>query len=303
MLILLVTAGSITILYILALFLVARASIYPPRVPEFISPGQMGLPQENVEFPSRDGHRLSGWWVPGEEDLVVICAHGYMMNRCEFVPMARALAESGASLLFFDFRAHGQSDRTKCTIGPNESRDVLGAIDYAETRCPGAQIAILGSSMGAAASVLATVEEPSKVDGLILDGLYRSLHEAGKGWWLFLGGRALQSILGPTIIFGRMLTGVSPKQVRIDLALGTLAGKPILIFNGTADPIVPVSSAQANFDSAGSNAHIEWFEGAGHGNPRFREPVRYEQLVRAFLCRIRQGISSNPATSEPEGSS
>ncbi len=288
---------GLALIYVLSLFVVARVSVHPPRVPEFISPGTLGFPQDNVTFPSLDEVELAGWWVEGSPELVIICAHGYMMNRCEFVPMTGALRTSGASLLFFDFRGHGKSAKERCTIGPHEGRDVQGAIRYAQSRHPDAKIILLGSSMGAAASVLAAIEDPEAVDGLILDGLYRSLDEAGKGWWLFLGGKGLQRLLGPTILFGRALTGVSPRTVRIDLALKALAGKPMLILNGTDDPIVPKAAATANHAAAGQYATIEWFEGAGHGNPRFREPERYQALILEFLRQISQKPASIPATS------
>lgn len=291
----LIILTAIAIIYLIVLYVVARVSVFPPRVPEFISPGQLELPQENVDLQTDDGHRIAAWWVPQETNLVLICAHGYVMNRCEFVPLAPILYRAGASLLFFDFRAHGHSDKTKCTIGPTESQDARAAIAFAKARKPGAKIVLLGSSMGAAACTMAALEAPEDVDGLILDGMYRSLDEAGKGWWLFLGGKALQRVLGPTILFARAMTGVAPKKIRMDLALQSLSDKPIMIINGTADPIVPKAAAEAN--QIAGKAEIEWFEGAGHGNPRFREPERYANILVQFLRRFSRGDADSNATS------
>ena len=49
---------------LLANFVATRATLRPPRTPFFITPRDLGLPYQNVAFPSRDGIRLHGWWLP-----------------------------------------------------------------------------------------------------------------------------------------------------------------------------------------------------------------------------------------------
>ncbi|MER3462415.1 MAG: alpha/beta hydrolase, partial [Armatimonadota bacterium] len=71
-------------LYLLVLALAAYIATHPPRSPIFLSPAALGAPMEEVEFPSRDGTPLSGWWVPSENARgVAILLHGYVMNRSE----------------------------------------------------------------------------------------------------------------------------------------------------------------------------------------------------------------------------
>lgn len=292
-----ITLAVAGLLYLLINYLVARVAIYPPRVPLYFAPGVSGLPQESVEFESGDGTLIRGWWCEADGDVVVIACHGYLMNRCELAPLAGLFVEHGVSSLYFDFRAHGKSDGRRSTVGYEERWDVLAAIEWVRQRKPGARIVLFGSSMGAAASVLATGEAPESVHGLILDGVYRRMDEAGRGWWEFLGGKWLGVVLRPTVWFGRMLTGFDPKTVDVAAVLRALPDLPILFINGDRDVIVPPASAEENYAAAGGMARSEWFAGAGHGEPRFREPERYRELLAEFLRELPQKTTETSATS------
>ncbi|MCS6923800.1 MAG: hypothetical protein NZM10_05420, partial [Fimbriimonadales bacterium] len=73
-------------------YLATRATLRPPRTPFFMTPRDMGLPYQNVAFPSRDGIRLHGWWIPNPKPVgIAILCHGYLMNRCEPLPVAKEL--------------------------------------------------------------------------------------------------------------------------------------------------------------------------------------------------------------------
>ena len=113
-------------------YLATRATLRPPRTPFFITPRDLGLPYQNVAFPSRDGIRLHGWWLPAPKPVgIAILCHGYLMNRCEPLPVARELWQAGFHCLVFDFRAMGKSEGDLCTIGDLERLDVLSAVDFA----------------------------------------------------------------------------------------------------------------------------------------------------------------------------
>ena len=58
----------------------------------------------------------------------------------------------------FDLRSHGTSEGTLTTIGQLEKNDVLGAIEYVKNEHKSNQIALIGWSMGAVASILAAAE-------------------------------------------------------------------------------------------------------------------------------------------------
>lgn len=289
----LVLAGLVG-LYLLVNLLAARLSLSPFRIPAYLSPGMLGLPQETVEIPS--GHALlRGWWVPVDEPKVaVIALHGYVMNRCEFVPLAPALHRERAACLFMDFRGQGRSGGKIVSLGVHEKEDVKAMAEWVRRRCPGVPIVILGSSMGAAAAVFAAAEQPDLAEGFILDGVYRSLRHAGKGWWLMVGGPWLNAMLHPTVWLGSWMLRVNPSKVSVEAVLPKLTGRPILFMNGDADPIVSVEDAKANHAAAGPLAKVEWFEGCGHGHGRFREPYRYQEIVIRELNAVIEWKQASP---------
>jgi len=241
----------------------------------------MGDPQENVEFMTSDGLSLRGWWVEGGQATTIICLHGFLGNRCEWVPYSSRFRSLGASLLFIDHRCHGFSQRAKCTFGIDEAIDVKAAIDYARTRNPGGKIVLLGSSMGGTAAARAVAANPGLVDGVILDGSYANLHEAAQGFWYVTGFKAIAVLMSPATMFGRLFLGFDLKKIDMRDTYTQMQGTPTLFLFGDTDMVVPVPSATACVEAA--NGRVEWFQGCGHAQGRYQEPYRYFDAMVAFL--------------------
>ncbi len=270
-------------LYVLVVFVVTYVSLHPPRVPLWLSVSMLGYPEEKVVLES-DGTQLTGWWSDcGSGSLVIVCCHGYIMNRCELLPMMITLADLEASWMFFDFRAHGKSHGKTCTMGRNEAKDVATFARFVRGRRPGAKIVLYGSSMGGSAAAIALGDEPDLADALILDGAYSAMDEAGRGWWNFIGGRWLALFLAPTVWLGRLMIGFNPAQVVIADYLEKASHKPVLFLAGGDDPVVSQGALNRNVKASGELTWVEVFEGAGHGEARFREPERYQQAIRKFV--------------------
>jgi pimeloyl-ACP methyl ester carboxylesterase len=149
----------------------ARQMIRPTRERLWAVPADAGLPYEDVEFPARDGLRLSGWFIPAADTPgpAVILVHGWPWNRLgsaadsllanlsgalpvDFLRLAHALHGAGFHVLMFDLRNHGQSaEGGAVTFGLQEANDLLGALEYLAGRAEvsAAQIGVAGFSMGA----------------------------------------------------------------------------------------------------------------------------------------------------------
>jgi dienelactone hydrolase len=151
----------------------ARRMIAPARQPLWMTPADLGLAYENVQFPAQDGVRLSGWFIPvvstsPRKGATIVLAHGWGWNRLgdpaddilsrvagskpvELLRLAPVLHKEGFHILTFDLRNHGQSaSRPPVTFGQQEANDLLGALAYLETRpdVDAGRIGVIGFSMG-----------------------------------------------------------------------------------------------------------------------------------------------------------
>lgn len=270
-------------IYVLLIVLVLALSLRPVRIHQYLSPGMLGYPQEDVSFETSDRLKLQGWWTDGAEDMVLICVHGYIMNRCEWVPVNSFLGPDRVSTLHFDLRAHGRSQGRKIAFGWDEVRDVEAAIKFARTKRPHAKLVLLGSSMGAVGSVLAAARLTSEVDGLILDGPYCRFDEAMKGWWPFLGGKFLGTMMKPSLWFAPLVLGYRPGELAVDLELKKVSHLPILLTYGDRDPLITPQGIQAMKTAAGDGSELFVFERATHGEGRLKYPAKFQELVEGFL--------------------
>jgi len=272
--------------YVLILIGVSLLSLHPYRIPIFMSPGALGCSQEDVEFESKDGVKLRGWWVDvPDARAVAILSHGYMMNRSELSPLAPLLTSMGIACLVYDFRAHGRSGGKKSYLGYREADDVGAAIAFAKSKHPGAKIVLIGSSMGAAASALFAGNHPGAVDALVLDSAYARLSSAVLGWWRFLGGVPLSMILAPATLLAVPFAGFNPWSVDVSKALKNAGPIPILFLHGETDPLALPAEAKANQAASEGPITTVWFPNCGHSEGRWVRPTLYNESLVAFLKR------------------
>lgn len=158
----------------------ARLMIAPARQGQWATPSNIGLEFEEVQFPARDGVRLSGWFIPAEIDEdstapTVVLVHGWRWNRLGYkaedlfanvtgsteVDMSlliRAFHEDGYHVLTFDLRNHGKSAASRpVTFGQSEAKDLLGVLAYLTSRddVDDRNIGVVGFSIGANAGLFA----------------------------------------------------------------------------------------------------------------------------------------------------
>ena len=150
---------------------VERVALDPPA-------SSIAATHDDVTFNSRDGVVLKGWWfaVTGADRAVVI-VHGRGRNRVnsDFMPaaIAKLLLAHGYSVLLFDLRGHGESGGTRYTLGIEEPRDILAAIDLA-AKMAGinrGRVAVIGESLGGG-SALMTVQADPTIGPVVTDSAF-----------------------------------------------------------------------------------------------------------------------------------
>jgi len=129
---------------------------------------------EDIAFSSTDGLTLKGWFIPGKSDKATIVTHPFPFNRHGFtaknqglvtrfkpdvdlLKTAHALNQADYSVLMFDFRNHGESDKGVTGVGLNEYQDVLGAVNYIKNRqdTKSSAIGFVSFCMGADSTIVA----------------------------------------------------------------------------------------------------------------------------------------------------
>ncbi|MCS7301571.1 MAG: alpha/beta fold hydrolase [Fimbriimonadales bacterium] len=269
---------------LVANYLATRATLRPPRTPFFMTPRDVGLPYQNVAFPSRDGVRLFGWWMPNPKPVgVAILCHGYLMNRCEPLPVAKELWHAGFHCLVFDFRAMGKSEGDLCTIGDMERLDVQAAVDFAERVAPALPVVVYGASMGGAACLLAAAEDP-RIRAVVADSAYARLDDAVKDWWRNAVGKA-SFLLHPTLWIGRLYTRRSPVKVAPEEVIAHIAPRPVLLMHGTRDQLIPPRHAERLYQAAREPKQLWWADGCEHVQARYERPDEFYTLLVNFMLK------------------
>ncbi|MEV0614231.1 alpha/beta hydrolase [Nonomuraea sp. NPDC050404] len=229
----------VLILLLGLLWVFQRRLIYlPDRAPP--PPAAEVIPgARDVSFTTRDGVRLSGWYVPGaREDVTVLVMGGNAGNRLHRAPLARALAAHGLPVLLMDYRGYGGNPGS-----PTEEGLLLDA-QAAREAVNTPRVIYFGESLGAAVATGLALRQPP--DGLVLRSPFTDLAAAGQANYPFLPVRALLRDRFP-----------------VAQGVGRVAA-PVVVVYGTGDTIVPPGLSRSVAEAA--RATTVEVTGAGHND-------------------------------------
>ena len=294
-LLLLLIVGGLVGLVLLAIVgiaaWIAHQMTLVERVPVHDHPTQHGLEYEDVEFPSRYDHiPLRGWYLPATPDTrCIILLQGELDHRNSpgigALDLGKALVQHGFSVLLYDYRGRGESGGWRSSAGDREQWEVLGAIDYVNSRAiPTRRIGLLGFSLGAGIAILvaaqvqdipAIVADSAFVDSL-LDLERITLHSVVLPRWFMY----------PIMLAGRVFFRTNFANVRPIKAVPHLAPRPVLFIHGAEDTVIPPAETIALYRAAGNKENIVWIvPGAAHVKSYLHRPQEYVRRVVTFFQR------------------
>jgi uncharacterized protein len=260
-------------------FAIGWALAAPVQIRVGKAPSDLGA--ETVQFKSDSGAIVKGWWCPTVNSRrVVLLLPGIRANRLSMVDRARFLHRASYSVLLIDFQATGETKGDHITFGWKESRDALAAVDFIHHVDPSARVAIIGSSLGGVAALLAT--PPLKVNALILESVYPTIEIATRN--------RMENYLGS---IGRMLAplllkqlhprlGVSPSQLRpVDHIADVNC--PILMMSGEKDRNTRPADTRMLFERAQAPKELWLVPNAGHVDLHRAATAEYESRVVSFF--------------------
>ncbi len=246
----------------------------------------LGLPFTNVLVPDELGP-MPAWLIPGRTHTWAIIVHGINGDQQAGLRIAPTLHRDGLPAMLITYREDlgaPPSPDGLHHIGLTEWRDLQAAARYALSH--GARrLVLIGYSMGGA--IVAQFMERSplahRVGGLVLDA-------PALDWKSILEFNAEQMGLP-----GFLATPVEwAIDARIDPDWGSLDALdhpedfhlPILLFHGTEDKLVPISSSDAFAAELPHWVTYYRVAKAGHTESWNVDPSLYERRLTAFLHRI-----------------
>jgi len=250
-----------------------RRLIYLPA-PRAVPPAATVLPAaEEVSFPTEDGLRLAGWFVPpagtpgrGSREprppAVLVC-NGNAGNRSLRAPLAAALARAGLAVLLFDYRGFGGNPGRPTEEGLAADARAAQAFLAARPEVDPARLVYFGESLGAAVALRLATERPPAA--LVLRSPWASLAEVGRLHYPFLPVGLL----------------LADRYDSLGLA-GRLAA-PLLVVAGERDRIVPAAHSRRLFDAAHQPKRLVVVPGADHNDPELLAGPRLLAEVLGFL--------------------
>ena len=248
-----------------------------------------GISFEEIDFSSRLGP-MPAWRIAGRGDTWAIFVHGHNATRAEGLRVLGPLHRARLPSLLIAYRndpGAPPSPDGLLHLGATEWRDVQSAARYAVAR--GARsFVLLGDSMGGAIVSQFMHESPlaGRVRALIFDAPVLDWNAVID---LQADERGLPGFLASTTAWA--------VSARIDfdwdafhqVARAREFRVPILLFHGTRDTTVPISSSDAFARALPRLVSYHRVAGAGHVESWNVGPRRYDRLVSAFLARVTAG--------------
>ncbi len=242
--------------------------LYFPDPELIMTPANIRLPYDNVNFTASDGTQLHGWFVPaGTEGKTVLFFHGNAGNISHRVDNILRLHRLGLAVFIFDYRGYGQSHGE--TSEPGLYEDARAARSWLVNRGVAAEdIIYFGRSLGAAVALQLALEK--KPAGLILESPFTSVAGMGRKHYPILYR-----------LLGWLIQGRYDNEKKI----GAITA-PLLVIHGTRDSIVPPSMGKKLYSLAPEPKELYLIDGADHNDGFYLNEKEYWQTWSNFLDRL-----------------
>lgn len=276
----------LVILLGLALFFVMffrwfeQKNVYHPTRAFDARAEELGRPFEDVEFETKDGLKLHGWFFPANNPtkgpgMAILFCHGNGGNISHRLPVYELLLETGAAVLAFDYRGYGRSEGAPSEEGTYLDAEAalrwLAGQGFASTN-----VIAFGESLGGGIAAELALRAP--VGGLVLQSTFTSIPDVGAEifWWLPV--RLLSTIKYDTL----------SKLPKISA--------PVVIMHSPDDGLVRYSHAQKNFAAAKQPKWLVDLEGDHNYSLTDREAFR--SGVQNLIDHVQSSRASASGTTD-----
>jgi uncharacterized protein len=275
----LIAVGALLVIYWLVLP-VSLAIIATERPARPIRDADLGRPKQDVTLVTRDGVKLSAWYVPSRNHAAIVT-----FPRETTIPQARMLVRNGYGVLLVDPRGYGDSEGDPNAYGWGSTKDIDAAVAWLRRR-PDVQkrrIGGLGLSVGGEQMLEAAALNPG-LKAVVSEGAgVRSVREAV----LVKDRSPLERVFAyPQDLVQTVsvwLLGGDPVPMSLKTAAIFIGPRPVFLIYGGDGQEAEKSVNPAYYRSAFAPKSIWMVPGAAHTRGIQTQPREYERLVVGFF--------------------
>jgi dipeptidyl aminopeptidase/acylaminoacyl peptidase len=248
-------------------------AVFPPAFPrDRVDPlAALGLPYEEVAFPTTDGLTLRGWLIPAHrpDAPAIVYAPSTAHDQRSGLSLAPAFHRAGYHVLLFSYRGHALSDgrRGAFTYGEDESKDLDAAVRFLFQSKGIRRVGVIGHSVGAASAILSAARNP-EVGAVVAVAPFNSVAEV---WYTSRPAFVPSLLLNWTMWAAEKLRGFRCDQIRPIEVVARIAPRPLLIVHGTGDLRITETQVRRLFAAAREPKSLWLVQGATHDG--IRNPV------------------------------
>ncbi len=268
--------GFIIASWLLANFLIAPA-------PSHVTwPAGLAYSPEEVTFPASDGVRLQGWFLAQpHSSKAILLLHGVSANRAQMLDRALWLHDLGYNVFLYDARGFGESSPVHTSFGYLETRDLLGALSWLQSRGM-TEIGCVGFSQGAATILLASAQLPPCVRAVVAEASYDTLRDTVDDHFRVHTGL-------PGAYFGALAIPIAEWELGINLDDASPLREiprlkaPLYLVGGTSDTLASASGIRKLYAAATCEKTLWLIEWAGHTDFFSYADTEYKKRIGDFL--------------------
>jgi len=278
--------SAVILIFFIFLGYVSHKMTRPERMIGDWTPEDIGFDYEKVSFKTVDDVIIKGWWIDKGSDKTVIGLHGYTSSKWYEVymkPLLDILKDEDYNILYFDFRAHGESGGKRTTIGDKEYLDLKAAVEWLgyEHSHSTQKLGVIGFSMGAMTALKGSLDD--RIDCVVADSPPIDLDATS--------ARSMDYFAGLPSFLYHLTKPVAVLLFDIDyedmLSYADSIDTPLLLIGGENDPIVKLSEIREFYEINRKNDNdIKiWATEAEHVRSLKENPNKYKDRITLFLKR------------------